>query len=256
MAGHPLVLYYHAFGTRSADEDPHNLFVPADAFAAQLERLRSDGWRPLDLDGYLAGWDGRTWPRRSVLLTIDDAFVSTLEIAAPVLREHRTPAVLFAPGGLVGGRSTWMPAMPDEPLLDADGLRALADYDIEIGVHGWDHSALDRRTPDELRRQCVDPRDLLTGLLGHRPRAFAYPSGRYDAAAVEAVRAAGYDIAFATETGWGGGRYLVPRVGVNATDTPRTFRLKLHRAWPRAQRVLDRVPRLRSLAHRLIGSAR
>lgn len=255
MTRHPLVLYYHGFGDRTAERDPHNLFVPASSLVTQLDRLARGGWQPLTLAAYLAGWERRRWPRRSFLLTIDDGFVSTLEVAAPILHARAVPAVLFVPPARLGGVSGWMPLMPAEPILDEDGIRALDAYGVEVGVHGMDHADVAGLDAVELRRQVVDSRELLSSVTGQTPRVFAYPSGRFDADAVAAVRMAGYEAAFATEH-HEVDRWLVPRVGVNATDTPRTFALKLTRTWPRAQRLLDRVPRVRSTAHRLIGSAR
>lgn len=54
----------------------------------------------------LAG--GSPLPPRSLLMTFDDAHASTVEIALPILRERRIPAVLFVcPGILSGSRTYW-----------------------------------------------------------------------------------------------------------------------------------------------------
>src|SRR5688500_17357750 len=105
----PLVLMYHGFGDRSRDEDPQNLFVTADSFEAQLRSLLRRGRRPLSHDGFVDGLDRGHWPRRSFLVTIDDGYVSTLEVAAPILARLGVPAVLFCLPGLLGGCSQWMP---------------------------------------------------------------------------------------------------------------------------------------------------
>ncbi len=63
-----------------------------------------------------------------------------------------------------------------------------------------------------------------------RPRAFSYPYGRWSPAVREAVREAGYAVAFTTAWGDprpGGDRFTVPRIEVHAADTPRKLRLKL-----------------------------
>lgn len=250
----PRVLMWHAFGDRDDTDDPWRLFVPVRTFERQLAALRARGAHFLTLEGYLAGLPTGRWPARSVLVTIDDGYASTLHDAAPVLARHEVPAVLFALAGSLGGTSRWMAEMPDEQLLDADGLRAITTYGVEVGVHGWDHALLPGLTPPELRRQVVEAREVLAGVLGQVPRAFAYASGAHDAPARAAVRAAGYDVAFAVHAGVD--RHAVPRTDVNPTDTDLTFRLKTAAWWPYASRGLAHVRPLRRMLHTAVGSAR
>lgn len=254
MLSRPLVLYYHGFGTRSSHDDPHNLFVEATAFEHQLDSLSRAGWTPLTLTQYIDGWSTRIWPKRSYLLTIDDGYVSTLDVAAPRLANRRIPAVLYVPAACVGGVSWWMRSMPNEPLIDAAGVQRLADFGIDVEVHGMDHRDMVGLDNEELERQTSCAKSLLSKVTGRVPRSFAYPSGRFDAAALAAVRDAGYDLAFSVDVDRG--RFAIPRVGVDATDTPRTFQLKLSRYWPALRRTAGQVPRMRAAAHRLIGSAR
>lgn len=256
----PRVWMYHAFGDRTPAQDPQNLFVRAEAFEAQLRTQLDRGAVPLTLDGWLAALDGRRTPRRAFLVTIDDGYVSTLELAAPLLSSLGVPAVLFVPPARLGTTSAWMPEMPDEPLLPADRLRDVVAHGIEIGVHGWDHTHLRDLDETALRRHTVEAAEAVADAVGVAPRSFAYPSGVHDAAAVAAVRTAGFATGFSVAgTGVDGGRdrrYAASRVDVNATDTPRTFALKASPWWPLVSRAAAQAPGLRSAAHRLIGSAR
>lgn len=241
----PLVLLYHGFGSRPPADDPHNLFVPLADLDRQL-RLLSRLFRPLDLDGYLAGLDSRRWPRRSVLVTIDDGYRSTLTHAAPLFARHRVPAVLFVPPARLGGSSGWMPEMPQEELLLPEEVADLRCRGIEVGVHGMDHTLLSGLTSDELVRQVSEARVALADLVGTLPRAFAYPGGVFDAATVRAVEREGYDIAFSVEAG-GHGRLSVSRRAVNARDAPLTFAVKLFPGFDRFWAATARRPRLRRL---------
>ena len=250
----PTILMYHAFGTRSDADDPWRLFVPTEAFERQIASLVARRAHFLDLDGYLAGLRTGRWPARSVLVTVDDGYLSTLTEAAPVLARHRVPSVLFALAGSLGGSSSWMAEMPDEPLLDADGLRALEGHGMAVEVHGWDHTQLPGLPADELRRQVVDARAALADVLGRVPRAFAYASGAHDAPARAAVRHAGYEVAFAVHDA--ADRFAVRRTDVNPTDTDLTFRLKASRWWPVAYATAGRLGPLRRAVHSLVGSAR
>lgn len=80
--------------------------VTADAFARDLEFLRTNGYRTLNLDEFLAVRAGRyPPPPRAVLLTFDDARASFHSVALPLLRAFEARATLFVP-------TYWMDASP------------------------------------------------------------------------------------------------------------------------------------------------
>jgi peptidoglycan/xylan/chitin deacetylase (PgdA/CDA1 family) len=248
--GRPLVLMYHGVGTRSPATDPYNLFVPAPALEAQLRALLDRGRRPLPLADYLAGrGDGRHF-----LVTFDDGYRSVHGEAMPVLGRLGVPATVFVLAGRFGGVSAWMPEMPGEPLLTAAEIVALQAGGIDIGLHGLDHAALPGLPPERLREQVHTAADLLAEVTGGRPRAFAYPYGRHDAAARAAVAAAGFEVAFSTHLGCGG--LAVPRVDVNATDSRATFLAKTSAAYPRLRRLAGTLPGLRPAVRALLGGGR
>ncbi|MCX5054442.1 MULTISPECIES: polysaccharide deacetylase family protein [unclassified Streptomyces] len=245
----PLVLMYHGVGTRTARRDPFCLFVPPDTLHRQLRGLLDRGWTPLTLGRYLRG----DFPARSVLVTFDDGYRALLDEGVPVLRGLGFPATAFVLGGMLGATSTWMADMPDEPLLDADGVRALADAGLDVECHGWDHTDLVNADAATLTRQLGRAAAVLADITGRRARAFAYPYGAHDADARRAVAEAGFSLAFSVHDG--AGRYAVPRVDINATETDATFRLKTWRGYPTARRMSGAVPSLRPALHALIGHA-
>jgi peptidoglycan/xylan/chitin deacetylase (PgdA/CDA1 family) len=71
--------------------------VETQDFARDLEFLRSNGYRTLSLEEYLAARNGGRRPERAVLLTFDDARKSFWTVALPLLRTFDARAVLFAP---------------------------------------------------------------------------------------------------------------------------------------------------------------
>lgn len=250
--GHARVLTYHGFGPRSAAEDPHALFVDTPALEDQL-RVLARWTRPIDLDTYLAGLDrGGRWRGRSTLVTIDDAYRSTLEVAAPRLASAGIPSVLFVSPARLGTTSAWMPAMPDEPLLDPDELRELAAYDMEVGVHGMDHTLMPGVAAEELAVHVEEARTAVADLVGYQPRVFAYPEGRWDPPAAHAVAMAGYAAGFAVERG-APGRYAITRRPVTRRDRLATFAVKLLPGYEQAWVALDRMSWLRSLIGRIAG---
>lgn len=243
----PTVLMYHGFSAGRRADDPYDLHVSDTALREQLWHLRAAGWTTLDLDGFLAALDGGVCPPRSVLVTIDDALTSVVDIGVPVLREAGVPAVLFAPAALVGGTTTWLAEQPDEPILTGEQLRAVQDDGVEIGVHGWDHASMAGMSDADLRRSTREARDTLADATGRRPRAFAYPYGDYDARAAAAVAAAGFEVGFSVYRD--GGRHALSRTDVKPSDSVTALRLKLacgprYRAMWRAAGLARPVRRL------------
>ncbi|HWJ11515.1 MAG TPA: polysaccharide deacetylase family protein [Nocardioides sp.] len=243
---------YHGVDRVAPDADPHGLFVTPENFRAQVEWMLEAGFVPISEDDYLAARAGRrALPRRAVLITFDDGYAGLANHAAPTLRSLGLPSVLYVPVGLLGGRTTWLPDGHRHALLSATDLRDLHAGGMAIGSHGCDHADLTTVTEGDLRRQTADTRAVLAGILGDRVRTFAFPYGYHDARAREAVRDAGYDAAFAVHDP--AGRFAIQRVDINATDTLRTFRIKLHGLYPAVRRSSRHAPRLRRLAHDIVG---
>lgn len=247
---HPVVLMYHGFTTARRAEDRDNLLVEEGAFKTQLRLLQARRFDALDLDGYLRVLDGATPTRRSFLFTADDGFRSFGEIAAPLLAAANIPAVLFVLPALLGGRSGWLPQMPDEPLVDADELRDLVKMGVEIGAHGLDHTSLVGLSDAELLSHTAGAREQLADLTGTPPRAFAYPFGAFDRRARLAVEKAGFQVAFSVFDDVG--RYAISRVDVNTTDTPQSFRFKLVPGYRRWWRAAGRLSPARSAVRKLL----
>lgn len=229
---------YHGFGERTAKQDPERLFTSRAALHQQLTCLLSQGFKPLPPDGFVHGLRSGRRPRRSFLVTIDDGYVSTLDVAAPLLASLGVPAILFALPGRLGGRSGWATGMTDEPLLDAGGLRALADFGVTVSCHGWDHRRMVDLDAVELRRQTSQARTDLADVTGILPSLFAYPFGEHDEAARQAVSTAGFEAAFAVYHALD--RFTLPRVSVDRDDSLRAFRIKTSPAYLRVKVAYNR----------------
>jgi peptidoglycan/xylan/chitin deacetylase (PgdA/CDA1 family) len=214
----PICLVYHGFCRARPEGDPDNLLVLETDFERQLALLEQRRFQPVDLDGFFAARQNGS-ARRPYLLTLDDGYVSVLEIAEPILARRRQPALLFVSPALLGEETS------PERIVSADELRELHRSGFEIGAHGLDHRRLTELSEEELRRQCSEAREHLADLLGRLPRAFSYPHGAFDAHACRAVAAAGYEVGFAVDRS--AGAFALSRVGVYRGDSLAAFRVKL-----------------------------
>jgi peptidoglycan/xylan/chitin deacetylase (PgdA/CDA1 family) len=246
----PPVFLYHGIAQETSPDDPCQA-VTRQLFERQMRWLAEHHRASLDLDDFLACRSGTRSARGAVLLTFDDGYQSTFDLAFPILHDLGLRALLFIPSGLVGKTATWLEQVPDTPLMDADHLRELAANGIEVGAHGMEHVSMPGLSDAELRRNTKDARDALGDVLGTAPRVFAYPDGRFDARAAAAVERAGFTAAFSVKQD--GGRFGVPRVEVGPTDDMRTFRVKLLPGYRSMSRVADRFPWLRRKLRAALG---
>ncbi|MEZ4387913.1 MAG: polysaccharide deacetylase family protein [Candidatus Krumholzibacteriia bacterium] len=99
--GHVRALMYHRFSGRATDD---SRFVDARTLARQLDLIRAHH-TPMTPDQHLASHaGGAALPGPCpVVLTIDDGYRDVLEVAHPLLRERRLPAMLFMTTGLADG---------------------------------------------------------------------------------------------------------------------------------------------------------
>jgi peptidoglycan/xylan/chitin deacetylase (PgdA/CDA1 family) len=214
------VLAYHAIADLGTDPVLARYAVPPAEFLRQLDTLARLRCRFVGLDDVLAGVTGaQAPPRRAVLLTFDDGYEDLRTTVAPILAERGLPATVFAVTSSLGGSNGWDTAIGACPQRLLSGAELASLPGVTVGSHSRTHADLTRLDDAQLRSEAAGSRTELAAAGLPVPRAFSYPYGRADARAVEAVRAAGYDIAFTLQRG---------RVRAGA-DPLRLPRVELHR---------------------------
>ena len=245
-----IVLCYHAVSERW----PAALSVTPQAFERQLELLVRRGYEGATFRD--AAMNRRL--RKTVVVTFDDAYLSVLELARPILDRLGLPGTVFVPTDWPGrgepmhwpGIDQWMGTEfePELRSLTWEQLAGLAADGWEIGSHTRSHphlTTLDDRTLDEELR---GSRAECERRLERSCTTLAYPYGDYDARVAAAAGRAGYDAACTLPARIHPARPLEwPRVGVYHEDSERRYRLKVSPAVRavRASRVWDLLDRLR-----------
>jgi peptidoglycan/xylan/chitin deacetylase (PgdA/CDA1 family) len=237
------ILAYHAIADLSDDPVLAEYGVPPRLFEAQLDSLLDGGWSFVDLDEALAALAGEEdLPRRTLLLTFDDAYADLRDVACPILAERGLPGVVFVVAGKLGGTNEWdnRNRATTLDLLDADGLRAVVAHEIEVGAHTVSHRPLTEVPEAELEEEIAGAARMLERAGLPHPRTFSYPYGEWTPAIADVARAAGYEASFTIDPGvvtGGADPHTLPRIEVHASDTPRRLRRKLLTAgWPRPLR--------------------
>ncbi|MFF8971373.1 polysaccharide deacetylase family protein [Streptomyces sp. NPDC014995] len=219
----PWVVMYHSVGDCS--HDPYRITVSPRRLDRQLRWLRRRGLRGVGVRELLTS-RARGAGQDLVGLTFDDGYADFVLHALPLLRRHGCGATLFVLPGRLGGDNAWDPLGPRKPLLSAEGIRHAAAEGIEIGSHGLTHVDLTRVDDALLQAEVRDSRTLLSEVTGADVHGFCYPYGRLHRRAVDAVRAAGYTYACATDPGHLTGLLALPRVHFGENDTAWRLYLK------------------------------
>jgi peptidoglycan/xylan/chitin deacetylase (PgdA/CDA1 family) len=206
---------YHSVSPSTAP-DPHRLRVHPDRLDHHLRLLARLGLRGVGLAELLAAADRGT-AAGLVGLTFDDGYTDFLHHAVPVLARHGARATAYVVAGRLGGTNAWDDG-PRLTLVDAAQVRAIAAAGHEVGSHTLTHTRLDGAPRRTLTREVGDSKRVLEDVLQAPVPGFCYPWGRFDAAAAEAARDAGYDHACVTGDFLPGDRFALPRSYVSPSD--------------------------------------
>ena len=200
-AGDVPVLTYHRLGS-------------SPGFARQVAALERKGYQAVTLGRVWQAWRGEAaLPRRPVVLTFDDGYLSHYRTAARTLRARGWPGVLNLQVDRLG---------VDGGLTRGQVRRMLADG-WELDSHTLSHPDLTKVGRARLRRELVGSREAIAREFGVTTNFLCFPYGHYDAAVQAAVRAAGYLAATTTRRGLASreaDRFALPRISVSVRTTP------------------------------------
>lgn len=182
------VLSYHKFAEKSTDK----MTVSREAFESQMNLLRERGFRVVTLDQLFDFMEYRAQlPEKSVVITIDDGWRSTYDIAMPILKKYGFPATIFVYTQLItGGAKT----------LSWEQLREMAEQGIDVQAHTATHRNLllqkDKETAEEylasLQRELLESSRIIEQKFGKRPKYLAYPYGDTNGLVIALLRQDGY----------------------------------------------------------------
>ena len=215
------VLCYHRVESPPSGFEHDSNFVTPTTFAAHLAALAALGCSGVTVSDIAAWQRGeRTLPARPVAITFDDAYVSVLEHAIPLLDAQRWPCTIFVVTSQIGGTNAWDTGAPRSTLMNAVTLRTLAASGHEIGSHSAGHRRIRGLTDADARLELRDSREALESQLGATVGSFAFPYGSHDPQSLAQVRDAGYRAA-CTLKRWANGRASNPlRLGRMSVGGP------------------------------------
>ncbi len=142
-----------------------------------------------------------TIPKRSAVLTFDDALTSIADHVFPHLQQQKIPITIFVIAGIMGRESHFSirNATPHRRHLDLAQLKALLNTGlVEIGAHGYQHLNFTKIDNDKLWQEVHRAKALLEESLDVTVPYLAYPWGNTMDTVTQMVKEAGYQLAFTT----------------------------------------------------------
>lgn len=166
------VLMYHKFSKEKQDI----LTVKESQFNEQLLYLIDEGYKLLKItDLYDILQEKREIPKKSFMLTMDDAYVNNLEIADPILAKLKLKALMFLPVQWLGKKNEW--DQLNDPLLSIDQLKNLNTF--QFGLHSYSHKNYTSLSLEEVSEDLKQAITTLTDAQLPFEKILAYPYGAY-----------------------------------------------------------------------------
>ncbi len=184
-----VVLYYHGVRDEDAQGFERQMVYLAGSCivvkASQIIEAATDGERPV------------------VAITFDDAFISVLENAIPVLKSHGLTATVFVPTGQLAQLPRWemRDGQPDrfDAVMSERQIAEVAKDGFEVLSHAVSHTNLTEIDGARLEKEMKDSKHTLEKILGCEVCGISYPYGACNSRVCNAAKAAGYRLGFTIE---------------------------------------------------------
>ena len=196
--------------------------VSRQRFAGHLDAIRCSGRRVISASEFARG----AVDCDSVVVTFDDGWRGTFDIAMPMLQAMDWKATIFVTRDFLGRKH----------FADRAALRDAAAAGMEIGVHGTTHRMLSSCSREEQLWEFRACREHHESLLGTPVESASQPGGDWNRSIVEAARQAGLKSLGTSRPGCNSSRtdlFSLRRVaiksGTSAAEVARYCRGNMHR---------------------------
>jgi peptidoglycan/xylan/chitin deacetylase (PgdA/CDA1 family) len=233
--GRCVILYYHSIKGEYREKFARQM----DILVRLAKPLRADAQRPLN-NGV-----------RYVIVTFDDGFQNIIENALPELSKRSIPSTIFVVTEGLGKCLDWSEEFYDcyrqERIVTEDQLRQLSPDLVTIGSHTMTHPNLPAIEENAAKREIAQSRRNLEMILQRQVTLLSFPHGAFNEKLIMLCREAGYERVFTTLPHLALSdpkEFVSGRIGVEPTDWPWEFRLKLlgaYRWQPMAFSVKQRI---------------
>lgn len=170
MAGLPILMYHHV-----ALEDSKGLTISEKSLDRQLSYLSEKGYKTYhfrELDQL-----EKATSRKNIIITFDDAYVSQMQYAIPLLKKYKLKATFFVPLDFLGKTDLWNTSELD--VMTMEQLRTIDPDVVELGFHSFYHKKYTEISDAEIEvdtRKCVE---FVSENKLNFSSVLAYPYGKF-----------------------------------------------------------------------------
>lgn len=239
----PVLMYHWFFDLtvgRGPDDESRN-WISAQNFEEQMKYLHDHDYYYASLEELKDWIDGRIdLPRKTVILTDDDAFITFFTIAMPVFQKYRIPFTSFMPTSLGREKPQTFHDYKDEPYVTFESHSDTLHKNWDI-CFGKNVEELD----EDIRRS-------VSHIGNHE--VFAYPFGQFTDEYIEALKKNDFKLAFTTKEGKvrrGMDHYRLPRVRMSKDMSLNDFILAIGGEPEAAENEAQHENPIRRLFHRI-----
>ena len=230
------VLMYHALVEKRTSH-LHTVHITIEMFRQQMEWLAENGYNAITLDDMLAGFETKKKQGKYCVITFDDGYHSLYRYAMPLVKQYGFTATLYLTTGATGQPdfrnllSLNPKTMPvnDKPLT-WDEIKEMAGNGWHIQSHSISHADNSLLAPEQFNYEITESKKIIEQQLKQPVLHYAFPFGKYNAASLKLLNAAGYKTASTVHAGLCSSKndlYRLPRLEINHADSLSSFAKKI-----------------------------
>ena len=185
------ILVYQNFSKNRAEK----MTLTENDFNAQMRYLKQNDYHVISLDRLMEFLDYESpLPKKSIVITFDDAWRSAYDIAVPILKKYGFTATFFVYTDFIGGGKA----------LSWNNIKELSEAGFDIQCQTKTHRNLSIPQKNQsiktyfhsLETECAYPKKLFKKMLNKDCRYLAYPYGETNNLVIAVLKKYGYLGAF------------------------------------------------------------
>ena len=210
----PVLMYHHVNDYRG-----DMVTVTRAVFDRQMRYLRDAGYRPLRIDEMFNILEGQVVVKeKAVVITFDDGWLDNYLFAFPILKKYEINATIFIVTDWVDRASEATSPLQGSVPKHAESKKLAAGNEAREAILSWklveemagsglvdfcshtrSHPRCDQLFEPDLARELAGSKAAIEKRLKQPCRYLCWPKGKYNDAAIEAAKDAGYRALFTTE---------------------------------------------------------
>ncbi len=181
-----IVLMYHRFNEA---EHPATS-ISSKTFEKQMQYLKDNNFKVLPTSSLIPFFNKEIQlPKKSVFITIDDAYKSVYQIAYPILKKYNFPFSVFVSTKFVSTNK-------NSDFMSWEMLKNLSKENVEILNHTKSHKNLINLLPSEIKREFLDAEEEIFKNIGKIGKITSYPYGESNLTVENIAKELNFKLAF------------------------------------------------------------